>query len=275
MATRSVIGILGPKNSAKDATFDPKRPVKEIYCHNGGELAENGVLLYVFYTTVADVYKLVEGGSISTLGYAYGKKHDGNKRMYDEKYRNKVRFMTLVYNRDCDRELIIHNTTVQNVQTEAYNYLFVPEERQWYYRERNKWYSLKEGLLEEITSVDKLLSTLMFSIDETDKEAMAKLDAFIIEFNKYRSTHSYRPSYYTLVEMNNGRIYWFEKKIGPAYNYHYIHIDKVKKTKDDIVLDVSFGQRKDTITLDYLLNSYNQDEGMIIKNPSKLSSYLK
>ena len=114
MSTRSTIGI-----EHNDGT------IESVYCHWDGYPSNNGKILLEHYQDRDKIHALIEEGSLSSLGFEIGEKHDFDAR-------NKENECTF-YHRDRGEEKVHSHA----VNLEAYG---CQEEYSYVYRLDNKWY---------------------------------------------------------------------------------------------------------------------------------------
>ena len=164
MATRSIISI-----HQNDGV------IRSVYCHWDGYYEHNGVVLYNFYDTADKVNKLINHGSISSLGTEIGKKHDFSK-IYDG---------CTFYHRDRneDKEIIMSRVyspvnPYYNVPEEEYNYIFVEKTGKWVAK---KEYENEYRDLEEIFTKNPP-NQWMTSV--SNEEQYKKLVGFYEKFGK-------------------------------------------------------------------------------------------
>ena len=283
MATRSTIGMLGQSFSPDAPKFDDNRPVTSIYCHNDGYLEHNGALLDIYYREPKTVANLIALGDMSSLGYIVGVKHDYERRQTDTEYYEQVRCMSCFYHRDRDGlnghyPLEMFKGRLADMPMESWCYVYVPEEQQWYVLENNKWMNLHKRIFMQVPNIEEIVKPLSHSINPTDKEAIAKINAYGKAFKKYRAEHPYIPSYYKLKDENDSREYWMTKGFGPSdINYRVFHIDKIEKDKDGKVVFFTPQAKRlksSSVRFNYFIEKYFEDAGIVLKNPSSLTPHL-
>ena len=130
MATRSTISVHQKDNQ-----------IRSVYCHWDGYYEYNGVILYNFYNTPDKVNKLINYGSISSLGTEIGKKHDFMKSYYGCTFYHRDR------NEDMDIQFLDVYSDINpyvNLDEEEYNYMFVESKEEWLAKREyeNKWHRL-------------------------------------------------------------------------------------------------------------------------------------
>ena len=121
MATRSFIGIQNDNGT-----------VTGVYCHFDGYLDGVGATLREHYTDRGKVRRLVELGSLSSLGRDIGEKHDFDARRYGE-----LVDATTAYHRDRGEELSISeypSPTSIKFEDGGYEYIYVYTKDGWTYR---------------------------------------------------------------------------------------------------------------------------------------------
>ena len=117
MSTRSTIWI--KENSE----------YKGIYCHSDGYLENNGAILLKEYTEKEKVTKLIELGSLSSLGKFIDPINNRVKHDFDNRQDNTCVF----YNRDRGDKLEPYKAKKVNISGyfEEYNYIFI--DNNWFY----------------------------------------------------------------------------------------------------------------------------------------------
>nr|QMP83787.1 MAG: hypothetical protein [Caudoviricetes sp.] len=118
MATRSVIAI---RESNR---------IIGIYCHWDGDIDHNGKILLNNYSDETKLRKLIENGSISSLGPRIGTKHDFNNPPKDE---------TTFYHRDRGEPINVMN--FKNAQ----EMMDIMNDCEYFYLWENGNWSVSEG----------------------------------------------------------------------------------------------------------------------------------
>lgn len=122
--------------------------IRAIYCHYDGYISEVGMKLKKYYKDLATVTKLIDLGSISTLGSTIGEKVDFDKytsfiNMYELEKSGK-QLQTVAYHRDRGESLEILdfdsiNSYIEFAKSEGDIYLY---DKVWYhYDEDNNSFS--------------------------------------------------------------------------------------------------------------------------------------
>ena len=116
MGTRSIIGM-----------FDGNT-VKSVYCHWDGYPENNGKILISSYQTKEKVEKLIDCGSMSSLGSSiedtkfYNDPNDGSPKFFTA-----VTVYTKMYDEVPDRKTIL-----LDIHTEEFVYMFDCRDNMWY-----------------------------------------------------------------------------------------------------------------------------------------------
>lgn len=282
MATRSTIGMLLPTTNTKGNKFDAQRPCVSIYCHNDGYLEHNGILLDIFYRDPQVVKEMMSLGACSSLGYTLGTKHDFNKRSQGDEYYDSVRFMSCFYHRDRDgiggtkEPLEYYKGVLGEMPLESWVYLYVPEEKEWYVLENNKWMNLHKRIYTVMANANDFMKPLSHSVNPKDKVAVNKLKAYGNAFTEYRNKHPYIPPYYKLKDDNDTREYYCKQGFGGEVHYAFYRVIKINKTNKGktVTFELIGNNRKATVSLEEFLEIYFREAGMILKNPSIFTAHL-
>jgi len=122
MSTRSFISMQLPDGS-----------VRGVYCHFDGYLDGVGKMLKEHYTNPDKVSRLINLGSLSSLGPELGERHDFDTARYANSD------WTTAYHRDRGEELVVDSYPSPadiNPSDGGYDYIYLFTTKGWFYRAR-------------------------------------------------------------------------------------------------------------------------------------------
>lgn len=123
MSTRSFISMQLPDGS-----------VRGVYCHFDGYLEGVGAILRDHYTNPDKVSRLINLGSLSSLGPELGEAHDFDTARYGNSS------WTTAFHRDRGEELVVDSyPSPADIDLDAagYDYAYLFTSKGWLYRARN------------------------------------------------------------------------------------------------------------------------------------------
>lgn len=111
-----------------------------VYCHFDGDISYNGKILLENYSDETKLDKLLEQGSISSLGKRIGTKHSFNDRPKNE---------TTFYHRDRGEKLVIHTWKtpyIMMLEMTGCEFFYVWNDGEWFVSEGGSFSKLKDLL---------------------------------------------------------------------------------------------------------------------------------
>ena len=164
MGTRSTISI-----HHKDGS------IRTVYCHWDGYYEHNGVILYNFYNSPRKVNKLIDYGSISSLGTEIGKRHKFSKLYYGCTF----------YYRDRGEEKMINTVDFytdinpyKNIEEEEYNYVFVEKNSEWLAKKQG------EKIYKKLGDIFRTMSFSDWVIPVSNEKQYQKMIEFYKKYGK-------------------------------------------------------------------------------------------
>lgn len=146
MSTRSFIGIEYPDGK-----------IKGVYCHFDGDIYHNGMILYDYYKNIDKITKLINLGSLSSLGVDIGIQVDFNNNNINN-YEQ-----CIAYHRDRSEELCIETYENRaeirsNDSDYEFIYLFSKTENKWLVCEYDDYVTL-ESRIKHLESINDKIFT--------------------------------------------------------------------------------------------------------------------
>lgn len=164
MGTRSTISI-----HHKDGL------IRTIYCHWDGYYEHNGVILYNFYNSPRKVNKLIDYGSLSSLGTEIGKRHKFSDIYYGCTF----------YYRDRGEEKLINTVDFytdiepyKNIEEEEYNYVFVEKNSEWLAKKQ------REKIYKKLGDIFRTMSFSDWVIPVSNEKQYQKMIEFYKKYGK-------------------------------------------------------------------------------------------